>query len=155
MIIKQGTSIIEIVIAAALISVTVIAALGLTNRSQKQNTYSRDLAEATKYTTQAADWLRTQRDIVGWATMADKMTTDGNDSVYCLNNFPATDSDFTSLSAGACTSGDYIPGTLFTRYAIVDTTSINTGVIKVSLTVTWMENEARESTIELELSQWH
>ncbi len=152
---KRGTSIIEIVIAAALISVSVIAALSLTNRSQKQNTYSRDLSEATKYATQAADWLRTERDILGWATMADKVTTDGTDSVYCLNNFPATDSDFTQITPGACTQGDYIPSTQFTRYAIVDTSSIATRVIKFSLTVSWMENELRQSVIELELAQWH
>ena len=39
----KGTSIIEIVIAAALISVAVIAALSLSNNSQKQNTYARFL----------------------------------------------------------------------------------------------------------------
>lgn len=152
---KRGTSIIEIVIATALISMVVIAALNLTSHTQKQTTYARDLAEATKYTTQAADWIRTQRDMLGYAVIANKIVTDGDGSLYCLNTFPAPDSDFTSLSKGACGVREYIPGTLYNRYMTIDTSSQASGVLKIYLTVTWMEKTLIESTIELELTQWH
>jgi Tfp pilus assembly protein PilV len=155
---KQGTSIIEVVIAAALISVAIIAALSLANYSQKQNTYARDLAEATEYTTQAADWIRTQRDSLGWATIADKATTDdvGNLATYCLNSIPtaASTNDFTDIAGVSCVTGTYIQDTFFQREMLVDTSSVANGILKITIQVTWFEEVERQSTLEMELSQW-
>jgi hypothetical protein len=73
----------------------------------KQNAYARGLAEATKYGSQAADWIRTERNNLGWATMYAS-----NPDVYCLNTFPA---DFTLIESGACQDGDFIAGTRYQR----------------------------------------
>ena len=141
--ITRGTSIIEIVIAAALISMAIIAALSLANHSQKQNTYARDLAEATKYTTQAADWIRAQRSSLGWATLAAK-----GDGIYCLNTVPA---DFSLIQDGDCDAGDYIPNTLFDRTITLN----NTGTaLQVTITVNWQDSTTRQATIQMELTQW-
>lgn len=140
---RRGTSIIEVVIATALISVSIIAALSLTNRSQKQNTYAKGLAEATKYTTQAADWIRTQRDTLGWATIASK-----DDDEYCLIDLPA---DFTSLVAGPCDDNAYIPNTIFKRKITITKIA---ETVKIVVTVYWTENVVRQATIEMELTQW-
>lgn len=158
MTIKRGTSIIEIVIAAALISVAIIAALSLANYSQKQNTYARDLGEATEYAAQAIDWIRTQRDSLGWATIADKAQTDdvGSLATYCLNDIPAALSadDFTDISGVACGPTDYITDTFFKREMYIDTTSSGDGILKISVEVSWFEEVERQATIETELSQW-
>lgn len=144
MIQKKGTSIIEIVIAASLISMAVIAALSLTNRSQKQSSYSRNLAEATKYATEASDWIRNERSNLGWATMSSL-----SDGVYCLNYLPA---DFTLISSGSCLAGEYITGsTLYQRTLDLTKTSNS---IKFNIQVSWQENIQRQATIEMELSQW-
>jgi Tfp pilus assembly protein PilV len=141
----RGTSIIEIVVAAALISMAVIAALSLANHSQKQNSYARGLAEATKYTTQAADWIRTQRNTLGWATIA---SVPANDTTYCLNALPA---EFTEIVAGSCDTSDYIPDTTFQRTI---TLNQNAGTIIVTIVVAWQENIPRQATIEMELTEW-
>lgn len=140
---RRGTSIIEIVIAAALISIAIIAALSLANHSQKQNTYARGLAEATKYTTQASDWIRTQKNTLGWATI----NTLGAGS-YCLNEFPT---DFTAISPGDCGSL-YIPTTMFQRKIFIS--KDNPSLIKIIIEVSWQENGPRQATIEMELAQW-
>lgn len=140
----KGTSIIEIVIATALISVSILAALSLTNQSQKQNTYARGLAEASKYTSQAADWIRTQRDLLGWATIRA-----ANEGEYCLIDFPA---DFTQIESGSCDSNQFIPNTIYKRH--ITLTKPNDTTIKIIIQVSWLENIERQATIEIELAQW-
>jgi Tfp pilus assembly protein PilV len=142
--VRRGSSIIEIVIAATLISIAVIAALSLTNQSQKQNTYARDLAEATKYASQAADWIRNERNNLGWATLN---TVD--DGIYCIDIFPV---DFLTMEAGACDDASFIENTQFQREILVTKT---TDTINVVITVSWVEQVERQAKIEMELTSWH
>lgn len=140
----RGTSIIEIVIATALISVSVISALSLMNNSQKQNTYARGLAEATRYATQASDWIRAERNTLGFGTINTVAAGE-----YCLNTFPV---NFLSLEAGACSAVSFIPNTIFARKIIIaknNPTSIN-----ITIEVSWLEKTTRQATIEMELTQW-
>lgn len=159
MISHKGTSIIEIIIAAALICISILAALSLINRSQKQNTYAKNLAEATKYNTQAAEWLRTEWNSLGWATMINKIaTTDGSGSTYCLNILPnitnASLPDFISLTPGLCADNSYITGTIFQRTinAVIDPNNPNK--LKIKITVTWSDTIKRQATTEMELARW-
>lgn len=149
-----GQSIIETVIAAALISVAILAAISLSVYSQKQSSYAKYLAEATKYASQAADWLRTERDLVGWGTLADKVTSDGSPATYCLNNLPVSPSDFTSLTPGSCASGSYIPQTTFIRQITADTGSQASGVIKLTITLSWQDSALHTTSQEMELTKW-
>lgn len=142
--IKHGTSIIEVVIAATLISVAVIAALSLTSQSQKQNTYARSLAEATKYATQAADWIRNERNNLGFATVDTLAEGD-----YCLNTFPAT---ITEMAAGNCDTNSYILATNFKREVTITKTA---DTINVVVRITWMDKVERQTKIEMELTSWH
>lgn len=154
---KRGTSIIEIVIATALISVAIISALSLANHSQKQNTYARNLDEATKYGSEAIDWIRTQRDSLGWATIANKAQTDDVSGVatYCLASLPESGAgDFSDLTAGTCASDTFIPGTRYGREMTIDTSQAGTGTLTVAVTMTWLEQSPRTAYIETELTSW-
>lgn len=141
---KKGTSIIEIVIATALISMAIIAALSLVNQSQKQNTYARDLAQATKYATQGADWIRNQRTELGFATLNSM-----NEGIYCMETLPIS---FTSLETGACDDASFIQGTIFQREVSISKTVDG---LKIIITVSWMEQVERQAKIEMELTSWH
>lgn len=139
----NGTSIIEIIIATALISVAMIAALSLMNRSQSQNTYAKNLNVANGYVTQAADWIRSQRDTYGYATIDSR-----NADTYCLNTL---DIDFSSISAGACATNSFIPNTIYQRNITITKKDKS---IQFKIIVSWQEKIARQATIEMELSQW-
>lgn len=166
MIIRRGTSIIEIIIAAALISVAMIAALSLMNHSQKQNAYARDLEEATKYAAQAAEWIRTERDTLGWATIASKVNKDAtnagsSNSVYCLSALPSSNSpdllDFTYLIEGTCGYTDYIPTTtpsFFKRQMSINTSDPQKLSITITVTWPWQSETVHQAVLEMELSQW-
>ena len=144
MLIKKGTSIIEIVIAASLISISIIAALSLANQSQKQNSYARDLAEATKYATQASDWIRNERNSLGWTALYEL-----DSGTYCLNDFPA---DFTLIESGNCSQNAYIADTRYTRQISL---TKDPDKLTVTIVVSWFEQVARQATIEMELQPWH
>ena len=137
----RGTSIIEILIATAMISVAVIAALSLMNRSQSQNTYARNLSEATRYNTQAADWIRTQRDTLGFATIYAQ-----NQAEYCFNTLP------TGNWPGPCASGTTILGTKYQRKITLTKPTADT--IKFVITVSWTDRALREAKVEMELNKW-
>lgn len=139
----KGTSIIEILVATAMISIAIIAALSLANRSQSQNIYARNLSEATGYATQAADWLRIQRDTFGFATINNLSAGD-----YCLSNFPT---DITLIQVDPCNDTDLI-NNVYKRQ--VNITKPDTTSMKFIISVTWEEKTTRQATIEMELSQW-
>ncbi len=144
---RPGTSIIEIIIATALISMAIIAALSLTNHSQKQNNYARDLAEASRYASQAADWIRTERDRLGWSQLNTVSA-----GTYCLNSFPAS---FLSLVTGTCASSTYISNTMFQRQiAITKNDPIDPTAINIVIEVSWLEEILRQAKIEMELTEW-
>lgn len=162
----NGSSILEIIIATALISIAIIAALSLMNNSQKQNTYARDLAEATKYATQAAEWLRTERDRIGWASIASKVNLDAinagsANSVYCLNIIPNVETpdyaNFSDLVAETCADNDYIPSVptnVFQRELNINTTNPDKLNITITVTWPWVEGTKHQAKIEMELAQW-
>ncbi len=153
----RGQSIVETVIAAALISVAVIAALSLANHSQKQNIYAKNLSAAELFASQTLDWIRGQREQLGWATLAAKAELDsqGEAAIYCLSELPGTDSDFTELEPSVCATDSFIPNTRYIREITVDTTRVGEGILTVISTVTWQEQEVRTATLELELASWH
>ncbi len=153
----SGQSIVETVIAAALISVAVIAALSLATRSERQSSYAKYSAQASKYTSQAGDWVRSERNRLGWATLVTKVETDSVDSLalYCLNDLPLPPNDFNDLVVGQCEEDTYIPETFFTRTITLDTTQAGSGILKISIVVSWQEKITRQTTLELELTQWN
>lgn len=157
MIIRRGTSIVEIVIATALISISVIAALSLANHTQKQSTYSRNLAEAGKYASQATDWIRNERNTIGWASISAKAISDDSSgqTTYCLNTLTTGETSFADIESGDCLEGSYIASTFFTRKMIIDTSNSASGVLTVKVIISWEEKITRSITIETELDSWH
>lgn len=153
---KQGQSIIETVIAAALISISVLAALALANHSQKQNISAKNLASANTYASETLDWIRTQRDSLGFATLASKGTADSNSgtAIYCLSSIPISPDDFTILTPSTCGPSEYISGTLYTRQLALDTSTAPTGILGVTVTITWEEQATRQVVLETELTSW-
>ena len=150
---KRGQSIVEVVIATALISVGIIAALSLANYAQKQSNTAKSVGEANRYNAQVADWLREQKNLLGWANISNIALRDdtSNHAKYCLSDLPHPPFDFTSLTPGACAADDYISGTTFVRELDIDTSQENSGTLTFKITSTWQEKTAHTITSELKL----
>jgi Tfp pilus assembly protein PilV len=154
MIVRKGSSIIEVLIAATLISMGVLAALSLSSQNQKQTDSSRYLNTATFDNTQALDWLRNMRTQLGWADFVQAINNDksGSDTKYCLNTLPADTAGFTSLSYAATCGTSYIAGTTYQREMTISLDGTQTNaIVKVT---TWWLNRAHSASSETTLSKW-
>lgn len=151
----QGNTIIEVLIAATIISIAVLAAIGLSNRTQKATDYSRDLNQATTFNIEAIDWLRNMRHTMGWATLIDTLQNDAgiNTSVsYCLATLPADATSFASIaSTTTCTT--VIGSTPFTRRMNITWNGTPPTSINI-VTITAWDGGSRTATSETELYQW-
>lgn len=156
---KSGQTILEVVIATTLISIAIIAALGLTNQSQKSANYAKLLDQATAFNNQAADYFRNQKYLLGWAAFTEKITSDigtGNTTTYCFNTVPdSTSLTFDTLAPGSCDETDLISGTIFKREASLSTSDLSNGVITIVITTTWPDSTERIATLTMELTQWN
>ncbi len=151
-----GQSILEVVIATTLISMGVIAALSLTNQSQKSSNYAKTLDAATAYNNQAADYLRNQKNQLGYATLAEMFTQDssGGSATYCLDSLPADSTSFLALTPGSCSDTDLVQGSTFKRDLVVDVTNSSSGIIPITITTSWSDSSVRSAVLKMELSKW-
>lgn len=151
----RGSSIIEVLIAATLISISIIAALSLSSFSQKQTDFSRDLNKATFYNTQSIDWLRNMRTMLGWGSFVNELDLDtaGSTLLYCLNSLPTTVAQYAALTPSAGCDTAYITGTPFQRE--MKFTLVGSPVTSVSVSVTtYWQLRARSTTTETTLTEW-
>lgn len=154
---RSGQSILEVVIATTLISMGVIAALSLTNQSQKSSNFAKIQGTATAYNNQLADYLRNQKSLLGYATVAEKFLADDTAGVatYCFTTLPATSALFLTHSPGTCDpASDFIPGTILRRQLSVNTGSSGSGLLDLTITTSWEDTATRTTSLSLELSQW-
>lgn len=77
--IEKGQSLFEILFAFVIMSLIVVAIVGLATISIRNSSYSRNRTLAEKYATEAVDWLRQERD-GGWTQFADRALS----GKYCL-----------------------------------------------------------------------
>lgn len=163
---KKGTSIVEVVVSAALIAMGVIAALSLMNYSQKQAGYAKAYNEATKYNTQAVDWFRAVRAVMGYDALLTALTSDsgGNNSdptvnvSYCLASLAdSTSVAFTNLSAGTCGATTYITSGGIGNYIRQLTATYHNpddGTITFTVTTTWTDKTTHTLTATGEVTKW-
>ena len=122
----QGQSLVEVVIAIALISVILISLVGLASLSIRASAFSRNQTEAQRYTQQSAEWLRSEKD-ASWTTFKANAAA----GTYCLN----TGNNWGS--GGSCASGSTISGTIFTRS--VKFTNNADGTIEADVSTSWLD----------------
>lgn len=146
----SGSSILEVLIATALIAISIIAALSLNNNSQKTSSYARDLTTATAYNNQVIDWLRNLRSDMGWAEFSTAISADGGSPTYCLPTLPTDAPGFIALSSGVCTLTDYITGTNFIRQANL---VLNSDSLGVGVTTSW-ESNAHSTYTDATITNW-
>lgn len=150
----RGNTIIEVLIAATMISIAILAALSLSSNSQKQTDFSRDLHLASTYNDQTLDWLRNMRTLLGWYEFIDAISADGSGTVtYCLTTLPATSSEFLSLTAGSC-AGALIPGTNLSRDLSLTPQGSPIDSVYALVTTSWAGGQ-HSSFAETTLTKWY
>lgn len=126
---KNGQSLLEVLVALTIAILVVLALVRAVTVAVRNASFARNQALATKYSEEAMEWLRSQRD-KSWDNLDSKDDPAGNR--YCLNSlsWPA--------SVGSCSSTNFIPGTPFQREVVL--TEVTAGEkIKAEVKVSWQE----------------
>lgn len=113
----KGQSFFEVIIALALISIVLITIVALASTSIRASVFSRNQTTAQRYTQQASEWLRAEKD-ADWTGFK----VHANTPSWCLDSLYW-------LKSGDCSEFDLISGTIFIRsvtFTVNPDTSINT-----------------------------
>jgi len=123
-----GQSLFEVVIAVGIIGLIITAVVILATSSIRNTTYSRNKSLATRYSQEAVEWLRGQRD-TNWLNFHNYAITS---AVYCFDALNWT-------KARACNAGEVISDTILQRQA---TFSNITGTsITTTVAVFWSDSQ--------------
>lgn len=157
---QSGSGVIEILIAATVLSIAFIAILSLGNQSIKSTTKSRDIATATTYSNQVIDWLRGLRDTYNWKALSTSFKADAGAAstvTYCLPTLPTTQAAFEALTPGTCTATQFVidsagANTLFQRELTVSNLSSTTS-LTIKVETRWVDGSNPSSIIETKLNK--
>ncbi len=153
----SGQTIIEILIASAIIAILLISLTTLSSYSVKSSNYAKQLNQATDYSHQLADWLRNQKQTLGWTSFLQLLQEDTNNDyvTYCFNNLPDSLTSFRSLTNSVCPQNSFILNTPFQRQATFDLSQTNQGIITVDITTSWHDQIDYHTTMQIKLNRWN
>lgn len=117
---EKGQSLFEVVLSLAVVTLIIVALVALTSTSIRNANFSRNKSLATRFTQEAIEWLRGERD-GDWDAFATRALTP-----WCLKSL-----DWNDAKVGGCGSTDLISGTIFSRevtFSIIDAVNIDTEV---------------------------
>lgn len=141
---KEGQSLFELVIAIGIVALVLVAILSASTISVRNSTFSKEQAIASRFTQQAIEWLRGQRD-GDWNTFKSRGSSTG--TTWCLNSL-----DWNSV--GVCNSA--IPSTNFSREAeIIYNPAADKDQITVTVSTFWTDGSKQHSIeVTTVLSNW-
>ena len=143
---NEGQSLFEVILALALSTLIIVALVSLVTNSIRNAGYSKNKTYATRYTQEATEWLRGQRD-TGWEAFVANCQSCSNPPAYmqCLNTLAWG-------NCGTCDDSEVIKN-IFKRE--VSFTDIEADSVTVEVKTFWTDSqgihEVQSSTI---LTDW-
>ena len=127
---ESGQSLFEIILSLAIITLIIVAIVALTATSIRNTTFSKNKTLASRYSQEATEWLRGERDADFNAFETRTLTP-----LYCLPSLT-----WSSATIGACTSGQEIANTLFRREISFSSSVVNgKTLIQAGVRVYWTD----------------
>ena len=125
---QSGQSMFEVVLALFIITMIIIAVVILSTNSIANSLFSRSKTQASRYSQEAIEWLRNERE-----TDFEAFVIATNTPVYCLNTNPP---DFSN--SGSCTSAEIIDGTIFQREVSFSQSDVfSKSIIAATIITSW------------------
>lgn len=137
---NKGQSMFELLVAVFVVGITLVALVSLTSKAVGNTTFSRERTQATRYTQEAVEWLRAERD-QDWGAFRDRATASGRN--YCLQTL--------SWSSG-CSP---INGTALTRGVTLIYNSANPNTVEARVVTAWSDSAGvHESRVTTYFTNW-
>ncbi len=122
---QKGQSLFELLVAVSAVSVFLIALIGAVVKSVNNSTFSRNKTLATRYSQEAVEWMRGERN-VDWAAFYARASAGG--STWCLASLNWD-------AGGTCLDAQMVAGTKLKREAILR--AIDSGRVEALVVVSW------------------
>lgn len=141
--IESGQSMFEVILALFIITMIIVAIVILSTNAISNSLFSRSKTQASRYSQEAIEWIRREREDDSAAFAVATSTTD-----YCLNTL-------SFANTGVCGSNEKISNTIFEREVNFQTTIVPVGVtnktiITATVVTSWQDakgyHEARSVT---------
>ena len=131
---QSGQSLFEVVLALAIATIIIVAMVALASSAIRNSNFSRNKTLATRYSQEATEWLRGERD-----TNFDTFFTRAANPLFCLKTL-----NWAEATIGVCTDGQEIPDTLFKREVGFARTTVLVGglpknVVEAEIKVYWQD----------------
>lgn len=152
---NSGMSLIEIIVATAVVGLFLTAILTSMSYSSRTNTAAENRALATSKAQEIIEFFRKERTKNGWAYLQNSVVTG---SSYCLNVMPA---DLAGLDVGSCENYSLQPANspiAFKREVTVN--NVDNDEVSLTVTVSWLrdatdgENEDHQVILDQVLKNW-
>lgn len=129
----KGQSMFEVILALFIMSMVIVGIVSLSTRSVSNSSFSQNKTIAGRYSQEAIEWLRSQRD-ADFAVFKSKAT-----GVYCLNTLSLT-------NTGVCTSSELI-NNLYKRQVTFTATTVPNTIIKAEVVTTWVDSKGTHEAV--------
>ena len=140
---EGGQSLFEVVVAVGVFALVIAAIVGLSTSSIRNTTFSRNNSLATRYSQEAVEWLRTQRD-TNWVSFHAKAIS--VPPTYCLKGLSWID-------IGDCGALDAIPETSLFRQ--VDFSDVTATSVTATITTYWTDSQGlHQVEVSTEFTDW-
>ncbi len=127
---NKGQSMFEVVLALFIITMIIVAVVILSTASISNSLFSRNKTLANKYSQEAIEWLRSQRE-----SNSATFITSANTPIYCLNSLVFT-------NVGLCSDAEIITGTIFKRELTFSKSVISTkNIISATIVTSWSDSK--------------
>jgi len=111
----RGQSLIEVTFATAVVSLVLVTVLSSVIQSVSNSRVALEQTQATSLAQESMEWVRNQRDVVGWGVFESALEARGDEITYCVANLPAAYADLLLDLPGNCTADQTVGDTNFIR----------------------------------------
>lgn len=140
---QKGQTLIELLVTFGVATIFIITLISLSTGSLGNINFSRSQGDGNRYSREALEWLRAQRDS-DWATFSGKSSVGG--TTWCLATLAWPG------SSGSCGSTK-IPSTNFTRETVLTLSSATK--VTVAINVTWTDGKGNHNAqLNSILTKW-
>ena len=173
---NSGMSIIETLIFIAIISIVLVSLTGITASMTRQMRINYNKIYATHYAEELADWLRVQKDVVGWTNYYNRSFYGVTPPAigpgatytksYCINSpvnlnsvYALSGANAILTTSGTCSTytgitGSAIAPRIYKRYVTFSqdcsaTSCTNARGVRAKISVKWIEAGGKEFSVEI------
>lgn len=137
---QKGFTLLELLVVLIVVSLVITGVVSVVTVSVRNARFARDQAQASRYTQEAMEWIRQQRDS-DWNTFFSR-----SGATYCMSSLSWS-------SSSPCSSGNTISSTNLVRNATMQTIDNNT--VSVDVVVSWSDTSgSHQSRMATYLTNW-